>query len=147
VTACSVAIFNYQKMSSPVIASTLYALRTSPRARAILGDEIYFRRQIPWIRGEMNQLSGRIDIRFSVRGSRGTAVMRFASSRPTMKGQFETSEWSLMTEDGEWVDLLEGGDPFKILLGDETLPAVGQGEEDEDAVNRGFRQQKTGAIR
>ncbi|KAL8318524.1 hypothetical protein RB597_005687 [Gaeumannomyces tritici] len=28
--ACSVAIFNYQKMSNPVVASTLYALRVSP---------------------------------------------------------------------------------------------------------------------
>ncbi|EJT69133.1 hypothetical protein GGTG_13242 [Gaeumannomyces tritici R3-111a-1] len=28
--ACSVVIFNYQKMSSPVVASTLYALRVSP---------------------------------------------------------------------------------------------------------------------
>lgn len=148
VAACSVAIFNYQKMSSPVIASTLYALRTSPRARAILGDDIYFNHQIPWIHGQMNQLQGRIDIWFTVRGTRGVATMRFASNRPTPRGMFETTEWSLKTEDGEWIDLLEGGDPFKVLLGDADaipMPAIAAPEleaEEDDRTKRGFRQQK-----
>ena len=34
--AASVAIFNYQKSSSPVVTSTLYALRTSKTAREYL---------------------------------------------------------------------------------------------------------------
>lgn len=138
IAACSVAIFNYQKSSSPVISATLYALRTSPKARAILGDEIYFKSQIPWISGEMNQLHGVIDISFSVKGSKGTAVMRFASRRPTSKGMFETNEWSLQTEDGTWVDLLEGNDPFKSLIGDDDSLAD---LEEEEAPTRGFRQQ------
>ncbi|OAA44040.1 cytochrome oxidase complex assembly protein [Beauveria brongniartii RCEF 3172] len=136
VAASSFAIFNYQKSSSPVISSTLYALRTSPRARAVLGDEIYFKHQIPWIGGEMNQMQGRIDITFSVRGSKGTALMRFTSRRPTSRSLFETSEWSLRTEDGTWIDLLEDGDPFKSLLADDALPPL-----DEEPVQRGFRQQ------
>ena len=137
---CSVAIFNYQKMSSPVIASTLYALRTSPKARALLGDEIYFNRQIPWIHGTMNQLHGNIDIWFTVRGSKGVATMRFASNRPTSRGMFETTEWSLQSEGGEWIDLLEEGDPFRDLLGDDALP-VPAAMIEEDANTRGFRQQ------
>lgn len=148
VTACAVAIFNYQKMSSPVIASTLYALRVNSRARALLGDEIYFRQQIPWIHGEMNQLRGRIDIWFDVKGSKGTATMRFASNRKTPRGTFETTEWSLKTADGEFLDLLEGGDPFGELLGDashEMAPVVAAPAfvETEEPAGRGFRQQKT----
>lgn len=136
VAAASLAIFNYQKSSSPVISSTMYALRTSPKAREILGDQIYFKHQIPWIGGEMNQMQGRIDINFSVKGSRGTAVMRFTSRRATSRGMFETSEWSLRTEDGRWVDLLEDGDPFKALLADDDdLPL------DHESMQRGFRQQ------
>lgn len=115
----------------------MYALRTSPRAREILGDEIYFKHQIPWISGEMNQLHGVINIYFSVKGSKGSAVMRFASRRPTSKGMFETSEWSLTTEDGKVVDLLQGGDPFKALLGEDDLPEL----EDDEHATRGFRQQ------
>lgn len=134
----SVGIFNYQKMSSPVVSSTLYALRTSPDARAALGDEIYFKHQIPWIHGEMNQLHGRIDIWFTVRGSKQTGTMRFASNRATSKGFFETTEWSLVTDDGQKLDLLDAGDPFKALLGG----GVALTEEEEDAITRGFRQQK-----
>lgn len=155
VAACSVAIFNYQKSSSPVIASSLYALRTSPRARALLGDDIYFKHQIPWIHGEMNQLQGRINIWFSVRGTRSEATMRFASNRPTSRGMFETTEWSLTTEDGEWIDLLEGGDPFKGVVDGApapapapapaavavAVPAVVPEALEEDQGRRGFRQQ------
>lgn len=137
VAASSVAIFNYQKMSSPVVSSTLYALRTNQEARDLLGDEIYFKHQIPWIHGEINQLHGRIDIWFSVRGTKGEGVMRFASNRPTSKGFFSTTEWSLAMSDGTRLDLLDNGDPFKALIGGgEDLPAV-----EEDAPTRGFRKQ------
>lgn len=133
VAASSLAIFNYQKMTSPVVASTLYALRTNPRAREYLGDEIYFKQQIPWIRGEMNQMQGRIDIYFAVKGTKAAGVMRFASFRPTAKGVFETTEWSLETEDGTRLDLLDEGDPFRGMRVEL--------DEDEEQVTRGFRQQ------
>lgn len=133
--ASSIAIFNYQKLSSPVVASTLYALRTNQRARDILGDEIYFKHQIPWISGEMNQLRGHIDIQFPVKGTRATATMRFASHRPTPRGVFQTTEWSLETADGRRVDLLDGDDPFQ------ALPALPMDEEEREGAVRGFRQQ------
>jgi cytochrome c oxidase assembly factor 1 len=145
IALASVAIFNYQKSSSPVIGATLYALRTSDRARAHLGDEIYFAQQIPWISGEMNQLHGRIDISFKVKGTKSGGVMKFASFRPSPRGMFETSEWSLVTDDGVVIDLLEEGDPFKVMTGAAALdavevPAVAAVEEDEAAaVARGFR--------
>jgi cytochrome c oxidase assembly factor 1 len=82
VGAGMLGIFNYQKSSSSVVHSTLYALRTSERAREILGDEIYFAQQIPWISGEMNQLHGRINISFWVKGNKTQGKMRFKSIRP-----------------------------------------------------------------
>lgn len=82
----SLAIFNYQKSSSSIVSSTLYALRHSPKARELLGDEIYFAQQIPWISGEMNQLHGRIDISFWVKGTRGKGKMRFKSTRESRLG-------------------------------------------------------------
>lgn len=84
--ASTLAIFNYQKTSSSVVSSTLYALRTNPAARALLGDEIYFANRIPWISGELNQLHGRINISFWVKGTKGTALMRFHSVRKTRMG-------------------------------------------------------------
>ncbi len=85
--ASTLAIFNYQKSSSSVVSSTLYALRMSPKARAVLGDEIYFRAKIPWIMGEMNQLHGRIDIKFWVKGKEGEGLMRFRSLRRERLGE------------------------------------------------------------
>ncbi|KAK3397386.1 cytochrome oxidase complex assembly protein 1-domain-containing protein [Sordaria brevicollis] len=137
VAATSIAIFNYQKLSSPVVSSTLYALRTNARAREYLGDEIYFKAQIPWISGEMNQLHGRIDIKFNVKGTKRTGVMRFASFRPTPRGMFETTEWSLETEDGKVIDLLEEGDPFRAINGRAEPDLL---DDEEENKVRGFRQ-------
>ena len=84
--ASTLAIFNYQKTSSSVVSSTLYALRTNADARRVLGDEIYFAHKIPWIWGEINQLHGRIDISFWVKGTKGRGLMRFKSERKTRMG-------------------------------------------------------------
>lgn len=86
ITFSSLAIFNYQKSSSSVVSSTLYALRVNEKARQILGDEIYFRSKVPWIRGEMNQLKGIIDVAFWVKGTKATGKCRFRSVRRTRMG-------------------------------------------------------------
>ncbi|KAL9065458.1 MAG: hypothetical protein Q9161_008219 [Pseudevernia consocians] len=114
-TVSALGIFNYQKTSSPIVAATLYSLRTSEVGRRELGDEIYFRDMWPWIWGEMNQLHGRVDIHFGVKGTKGRGMMRFKSERRGRMGKFETKEWSLETEDGRKIQLLDEGraDPFK----------------------------------
>lgn len=67
-------LFNYQRSSSSVVSSTLYALRVNPEAREILGDEISFKaKTIPWIHGTMDQLHGKIDISYKVKGKIGRA--------------------------------------------------------------------------
>jgi len=124
----TLAIFNYQKSSSSVVSSTMYALRTSPKARDYLGDEIYFAHKMPWIWGEMNQLHGRIDIQFEVKGKKNSGTMRFKSFRATRMGMFETTEWSLETRDGKKIDLLDGADPFQgIEMDAEEVKVVGRG--------------------
>ena len=125
--SATLAIFNYQKSSSSVVSSTMYSLRTSPKAREYLGDEIYFAYKMPWIWGEMNQLHGRIDIRFEVKGTKNSGTMRFKSFRRTRMGMFETAEWSLETKDGRKIDLLDGSDPFQTLEADDEPKVVGRG--------------------
>lgn len=83
--ASALGIFNYQKSSSSVVNSNLYALRRSAKAREALGDEIYFAHRIPWISGELNQLHGRIDISFWVKGSKAQGKMRFKSTRESKR--------------------------------------------------------------
>ena len=70
----------------------------------------------------MNQLQGRIDISFTVKGSKGSGLMTFKSFRPRARGLFETKEWSVVMDgSGEVVDLLEGGDPFGAMPGAHML--------------------------
>lgn len=102
----SFSIFNYQKSTSSTVSSILYALRTSPTVRELLGDEIYFNSKVPWISGDLNQLHGHIDISFWVKGTKGKGLVRFVSVRRRRDGYFETLEWSLTTEDGAVVHLL-----------------------------------------
>ncbi|KAL8726263.1 MAG: hypothetical protein Q9166_006809 [cf. Caloplaca sp. 2 TL-2023] len=107
ITVSALGIFNYQKASSSIVNATLYALRTSEAGKRELGEQIYFRDKFPWIWGEMNQLHGRIDISFGVKGTKGRGVMRFKSVRKTRMGIFETQEWSLEMEDGRKLQLLD----------------------------------------
>ena len=96
----AVCIFNYQKQQSSVVTSTLYALRAHPVARAQLGDEIRFASAaFPWISGELDQLHGRIDIRYAVKGSKARGVMRFKSARKSRLGLFQTDVWELSLSD------------------------------------------------
>ncbi|KAL8812630.1 MAG: hypothetical protein Q9223_000945 [Gallowayella weberi] len=106
-TLSAFAIFNYQKSSSSIVNATLYALRTSETGKRELGEQIYFRDKFPWIWGEMNQLHGRIDISFGVKGTKGKGMMKFKSVRKTRMGFFETVEWSLEMEDGRKLQLLD----------------------------------------
>lgn len=102
-------------------------------SRQILGDEIYFASKVPWISGELNQLHGKIDISFWVKGTKGKGKVSFLSVRKRRDGfvcyktrqyedntdrnpQFETLDWSLQTEDGKVIHLLDnlgGQDPFR----------------------------------
>lgn len=84
---------------------------------------------MPWIWGEMNQLHGRIDIQFEVKGNDAVGTMRFKSHRATRQGVFQTTEWSLETKDGVKIDLLDGTDPFKVLeqMDEDEVTTQGRG--------------------
>src|SRR5438270_2366239 len=72
------SLFNYQRASSSVVASTLYALRVNPEAREVLGDEITFKaRTMPWITGTMDQLHGKIQISYAVKGTKSEGRVHF----------------------------------------------------------------------
>jgi cytochrome c oxidase assembly factor 1 len=117
IVVSSLAMFNYQKSTSSTINSILYALRTNPQARALLGDEIYFASKVPWIRGELNPMHGRIDVRFWVKGNKAQGETRFKSERKKKDGYFKTQEWSITMADGQKLHLLDtedkAADPFR----------------------------------
>ncbi|KAI5778222.1 cytochrome oxidase complex assembly protein 1-domain-containing protein [Geopyxis carbonaria] len=103
----ALAIFNYQKSSSSVVASSLYALRVHDEARKILGEEIQFKHKFPWISGPLNQFGGIIDISYDVKGTKGEGTMHFKSTRKGRMGLFETETWKLKLKNGTELCLLE----------------------------------------
>lgn len=93
----------------------------------------------------MNQLAGRINVSFNVKGTKGRGVMRFETVRVGgAKGMFETRAWTLKMdgdgpEAGKEIDLLVDGDVFRGLAG-----VQGEGNVDEEMeeviLTKGFRQ-------
>ncbi|KAF2642398.1 DUF1783-domain-containing protein [Massarina eburnea CBS 473.64] len=117
--AATFAFFNYQKQESSVVTSTLYALRTNPIVRERLGDEIYFASKYPWIKGEINQVHGRIDITFWVKGTRDMGEVRLRCRRRGRGGYFVTQEYSLTMAEREG-----GGERERLELYDPEGNAV-----------------------
>lgn len=107
--ASGAIIFNYQKSSASVTASTLYACRTNPKAREALGPEIGFAQYLPWIWGTVDQLHGHVEIEYKVRGKKDYGWVHFKSDRVGGRtGEFVTTVWELKMSDGRIIDLLEG---------------------------------------
>ncbi|KAF2998121.1 hypothetical protein E8E13_000399 [Curvularia kusanoi] len=119
-TVSVLVFFNYQKQESSVVTSTLYALRTNPLVREELGDEIYFASKYPWISGEINQVHGRIDISFNVKGTKRQGNVRLRCKRKGRGGLYSTQEWSLTMEDGRRLELYDPKgdaiDPFQMPI-------------------------------
>lgn len=110
VAAALAIIFNYEKTESPIVSNTFYHLRRSPSARKILGENIGFDGMMPWIHGELNQVAGKVDIRFNIRGSNGTkAVVKLVANKDNASQEFLIHEWSMNAGDKQ-VDLLGEGD-------------------------------------
>jgi len=86
----------------------------NPRARELLGDEIYFAQRIPWIWGKIDSLHGIVDIEFSVKGTKSTGLMKFKCTRPKGNTFFQTDHWNLQLENGTVIDLIghETTDPM-----------------------------------
>ncbi|KAJ6201758.1 cytochrome oxidase complex assembly protein 1-domain-containing protein [Bipolaris maydis] len=117
------AFFNYQKQESSVVTATLYALRTNPLVREQLGDEIYFASKYPWIKGEINQVHGRIDVSFWVKGTKQAGEVRLKCRRKGRGGLYYTQEYSLTLEDGMRFELYDPQgnaiDPFQEIAAEE----------------------------
>ncbi|KAH3675018.1 hypothetical protein WICMUC_002850 [Wickerhamomyces mucosus] len=102
----SVLIFNYEKINSPIVTTTLHFLRRSQIIREVLGDHIDFATLVPWVKGELNQVKGKVDIKFSVKGSKNNGIITLIADREDRYSDFLIHQWNL-TVDGKTYDLLE----------------------------------------
>lgn len=98
-------IFNYEKTESPIVSNTLYHLRRSPATAQLLGENIEFDGLVPWVHGELNQVAGKVNIRFHIKGDKNAGVVRLIADRETPLDEFLIHEWSL-TVNEQKLDLL-----------------------------------------
>ncbi|KAL6947493.1 hypothetical protein ACO0RG_000067 [Hanseniaspora osmophila] len=120
IVAISVAlavVFNYEKTKSPVVSNTLYQLRRSDRIRDLMGSSIDMYGLMPWVSGELNQVQGKINIKFYVKGSKNKrGIVRLVADRENKQHEFLIHEWSLESEeDGVKIDLLGEDSNAKIM--------------------------------
>lgn len=108
-------IFNYEKTQSPVITNTIYHMRKSPKIRESLGEQIDFDGIIPWVHGELNQVAGRVNIKFYLKGSKGkVGTVKLVADRENKHQEFLIHEWSVEV-DGQKYDLLSEDGGAKTL--------------------------------
>lgn len=98
VSALSFGIFNFEKMSSPVMNATMYSLRRSTEARDLLGSTITFSGLIPWVWGEVNTMRGNVDCTTKLSGDKGSAQMILKAKRGA-DGSFNMIQWDLISKD------------------------------------------------
>lgn len=105
------SIFNYEKTQSPIISNSLYHLRRSQSIRDLMGDNIDFDGLVPWVYGDLNQVAGRVNISFYIKGTKDVqGMVKLVANRENKNQEFLIHEWSIKVGDKK-IDLLaeEGG--------------------------------------
>ncbi|KAK6463607.1 cytochrome oxidase complex assembly protein 1-domain-containing protein [Scheffersomyces coipomensis] len=104
-----VIIFNYEKTGSPILTSTLYYLRRSPKAKQILGEDINYAYNWPWISGPLNVVQGDINISFDIKGNKKVneegkddfqyGVIKLRATRASKLEPFKIHDFKLVVKD------------------------------------------------
>lgn len=108
-------IFNYEKTQSPVVSNTIYHMRRSQQIRELLGDNIDFDGLIPWVYGDLNQVAGRVNIMFYLKGTKEVrGIVKLIANRENKHQEFLIHEWSVTVGDKK-IDLLADEKIVKTL--------------------------------
>lgn len=103
-TAACLGIFNYEKVSSPIMNATMYFLRRSSHARELLGNKITYDGMFPWISGEVNTMKGIVDCQTQICGDKDSALMILKAEK-NHEDKFIIIQWLLIGSNGDVVDL------------------------------------------
>ncbi|KAH3898969.1 Coa1p SCDLUD_005316 [Saccharomycodes ludwigii] len=113
-TIALLCLFNYEKTQSPIVTNTLYQLRRSQRIRELLGNNIDFEGLFPWVFGELNQVAGKINITFYVKGTKGVrGTVRLVADKNNEFNELFIKDWSI-TIGNEKINLVDEEENAKI---------------------------------
>lgn len=66
---------NYQRLSSSVVTGTLFMVRYDPRVIELLGPQIDYADNWPWITGTVNHFKGKVAIAFDISSNNGKSTL------------------------------------------------------------------------
>ncbi|RKP38480.1 cytochrome oxidase assembly protein 1, partial [Dimargaris cristalligena] len=97
--------FNYQRLCSAAVTSTLFVTRHHPVAIEALGEPIAFESGWPWISGTINQLKGIVEISMRIRGTKAAGVLSVKTYRSN--NEWSDREFQLRLDNGRIINLLD----------------------------------------
>ncbi|KAF8708481.1 hypothetical protein AX14_013586 [Amanita brunnescens Koide BX004] len=96
---------NQEKLSSSVFKSIMRSVRRDPKLQEVLGEAIrpqpeWWLNGDPFVKGQIGQLQGNIDVSFRIKGSRGAGAVYFTSIRKEKGVPFTTLRFKVICDDG-----------------------------------------------
>ncbi|KAJ7437596.1 cytochrome oxidase complex assembly protein 1-domain-containing protein [Mycena galericulata] len=111
---CWAAFFLYStneiKATSSVVKHILRIAAMDSHLVRVLGDDVrpqpeWWLNGRPWIRGELHQLQGSIDLSMRLSGSLGAGTLYFTSIRKSQSSPYEILRFTVIADDGTVVEV------------------------------------------
>lgn len=120
----------YEAANSPIVTSTLAALRRSQLCEEAVGPNVHFTSSMPWISGSAGIAKDVVDFSYSVAGDNGTATVRFRAVKVPFELRYVVENWSITPNQGP----MKG--QMLDLIDEEYLPHVPLSNSEEPGVRK-----------
>lgn len=94
----------YEAANSPIVTSTLQALRRSPLTLEALGPNIRFCSSMPWISGNSGIAKEVVDFSYEAQGDLASATVRFRAVKVPYELRYNMEKWSITPHEGPLKD-------------------------------------------
>lgn len=103
---------NSERLSSSVLRQITYQLRNSDEVREVLGERVHYAENSwgfgePWISGTVNLLSGKVDLKFRIQGSKDKGTVYFTSIRPNETSEFQIVRYKIIADSGQVIQMMQ----------------------------------------
>lgn len=104
-------IIKYEAANSPIVTSTLAALRRSKLCLQYVGPNVRFASSMPWVSGSAGIAKPVVDFSYKIVGDDGSATVRFRATKVPGEQRYVVENWSITpcqgSMQGQVVDLVE----------------------------------------
>lgn len=123
-------MIKYEAANSPIVTSTLAALRRSKLCQEAVGSNVRFTSSMPWVSGSAGIAKDIVDFSYSVEGDSGSATVRFRAVKVPGELRYVVENWCITpnqgTDKGKQIDLIDEEYLPHIPLSNAEEPGVRQ---------------------